>query len=115
MPRGAAGGRVAPMLFPIPRTAAVAGVTVRPATAADETAIRHVAALDSTRPPRGTVLVATDHAGVVAALGVEDGKVVADPFARTADVVALLRERARQIAPSARRSLLGARPALARA
>ncbi|HEX8207265.1 MAG TPA: hypothetical protein VF587_14485 [Solirubrobacteraceae bacterium] len=82
------------MLFPLPRTAAPAGVTIRPATVADESGIAHVAALDSARPPRGTVLVATDHAGIVAALGVEDGTVVADPFARTADVVDLLRRRA---------------------
>jgi hypothetical protein len=85
------------MLYPLPRTASPAGVTIRPATAADETAIRHVAALDSARPPKGEVIVATDRAGIVAAIGVDDGKVVADPFARTADIVELLRNRARQL------------------
>ena len=85
------------MLFPHPRTAAPAGVTIRPATDADARAIAHVAALDSSESPRGSVLVATDHAGIVAALGLEDGSVVADPFSRTADVVDLLRRRARQL------------------
>jgi hypothetical protein len=96
------------MLFPLPRTAAPAGVTIRPATAADAPGIAHVAALDSSRPPRGSVLVATDHAGIVAALGVDDGSVVADPFSRTADVVDLLRRRAGQLAARPRRTLRAA-------
>ncbi len=97
MPWGWAVGRVAPMLVLLPRTAAASGITVRRATPADDDAIAYVAAVDSSAPPSGDVLVATDHAGVVAALGLHDGKVVADPFVRTDDVVALLRTRAGQL------------------
>ena len=94
------------MLVLLPRTAAAHGITVRRATPADEASVAYVAALDSAAPLSGEVLLATDHAGVVAALGLDDGRVVADPFARTDDVVALLRVRAEQLTrdrPSAAR------------
>ena len=92
------------MLVLLPRTAAASGITVRRATPADDGAIAYVAALDSSAPPTGDVLVATDHAGVVAALGLHDGKAVADPFAHTDDVVVLLRTRAAQLTRGRHRS-----------
>ena len=85
------------MLVLLPRTASAPGITVRRATPTDDASIAYVAALDSSPPPAGDVLVATDHAGIVAALGLDDGLLVADPFAPTADVVALLRTRAEQL------------------
>ena len=46
------------------------------------------------RPPAGPVLLALVGSDPVAALGVETGRVVADPFRPTADVVAVLRQAA---------------------
>jgi hypothetical protein len=53
-----------------------------------------LAQLDSSRPPSGRVLLAVIGTEPVAALGVETGVVVADPFRPTADVVAVLRQAA---------------------
>ena len=61
----------------------------------DELALRRLAALDSAHPLRGRKLVAEVEGSPVAALDLEDGRVVADPFRRTADIVDLLRFRAR--------------------
>ncbi len=58
---------------------------------ADEIALRRLAALDSTLPLRGHSLVAEVGGRPVAALDLTDGRVVADPFVRTAGAVALLR------------------------
>jgi hypothetical protein len=60
----------------------------------DDAALRHLAALDSARPLRGPRLVAEIGGAPVAALSLEDGRVVADPFVRTAEAVELLRLRA---------------------
>ena len=61
----------------------------------DESTLRRLAALDSQRPIRGRALLAEVDGRAVAAIGVDDGIVVADPFERTTDVVELLRLRAR--------------------
>ena len=60
----------------------------------DVPAVRRLAQLDSSRPPSGRVLLAVVGNEPVAALGVETGVVVADPFRPTADVVAVLRQAA---------------------
>jgi hypothetical protein len=61
----------------------------------DETeTIRRVAQLDSARELAGEILVATVDAEVVAALSLDDGRVVANPFVPTAGAVQLLRDRA---------------------
>jgi len=60
----------------------------------DAAAVRRLAQLDSSRPPEGPVLLALVGSDPVAALGVETGRVVADPFRPTADVVAVLRQAA---------------------
>lgn len=73
-------------------------VAVRLAGPEDEAAIARVAALDGQVPPRGDVLVAEADGRVIAALSVSDGHGVADPFAWTADVVALMEMRADQLA-----------------
>jgi len=57
-------------------------------------AVRRLAYLDSQRPLRGDVLVAQVDGDVLAAVALADGRVVADPFTHTADVVELLRMRA---------------------
>lgn len=61
---------------------------------ADEPALLRLAALDSALPLRGRKLVAEVEGRPVAALDLEDGRVIADPFRRTADIVSVLRFRA---------------------
>ena len=70
---------------------------IRPADPIDEAAIARLAQLDSTEAPAGEVLVAESGDELVAALPVDGGRPVADPFRRTAEVVELLRLRARQL------------------
>ena len=69
-------------------------LTLRLARPDDVAAVRRLAQLDSSRPPSGRVLLAEVGSEPVAALGVETGTVVANPFCRTADVVAMLRQAA---------------------
>jgi hypothetical protein len=73
---------------------------LRPARAADAPALVRLARLDSSRPLRGTVLVAEQGDRLIAAVSLVDGRAVADPFEPTADVVAMLRVRAEQMQPS---------------
>ena len=73
---------------------ALAPLTVRVAAPDDELAVRRLAELDSSRPPSGRVLLAVVGTEPVAALAVETGTVVADPFRPTEDVVAVLRQAA---------------------
>jgi hypothetical protein len=70
-------------------------VLIRAARGSDGPALRRLAALDSRPLPEGELLVAETDDEVVAALSVETGAKVADPFRRTADVVDLLAFRAR--------------------
>ena len=77
-------------------------LTIRPATTADQFAIRRLAVLDSASPPTGEVLLAEMDGELWAALGVETGAAIADPFRPSADVVELLRFRAgRRLAQAA--------------
>ena len=69
-------------------------LTLRVARPDDAPAVRRLAQLDSSRPPSGPVLLAVVGSEPVAALGVETGAVVADPFRPTAGVVATLRQAA---------------------
>jgi hypothetical protein len=76
-------------------------LTIRPALPADAGRLRDLVQLDSSpRAPAGAVLLAESGGDLVAALSLDDGHVVADPFRPTADVVALLRVRAAQSRPS---------------
>jgi hypothetical protein len=75
-------------------------VMIRLATVADEPALDFLAELDSSRPPVGPTLIAERDSQAVAALALTDGAVIAHPFLPSGDVVALLRLRARQVAPS---------------
>ena len=73
-------------------------VAVRLARPEDEAAIRRIASLDGKDAPVGRVLVAEADREVIAALAVNTGIAVADPFRWTSDVVALMEMRAEQIA-----------------
>lgn len=73
-------------------------VTMRVAGPADRDAITRLASLDSQRVPEGELLVGEVAGQLRAAVPVHGGPAIADPFTLTGDVVALLRERAGQMA-----------------
>ena len=91
-------------------------LVLRPATSADTAALERLAALDSARPLAGDVVLAHADGGVRAALSLETGRTVADPFYPSLELVPLLRaaagERPRR-SRSWRRSARATRPALA--
>lgn len=80
-----------------------ASVTVRSFSERDIDAIRLLAALDGKPIPLGGILVAEQAGELVAALPLDGGEALADPFRPTADIVALLRLRARQVHESSRK------------
>lgn len=65
-------------------------ILIRPGAPSDELDLERLAQLDSSRPPAEDVLVAERAGALVAAIGVESGTVIADPFQRTADVTTML-------------------------
>jgi len=69
-------------------------LTIRRATAADAFALRRLAAIDSASPPTGDVLLAEMGNELWAAVGIESGAAIADPFRPSRDLVDLLRFRA---------------------
>jgi hypothetical protein len=75
-------------------------VVIRAARGSDAPALRRLALLDSRPVPAGELLVAETDDEVVAALSVETGDSMANPFCRTADVVDMLGFRARRLRAS---------------
>jgi hypothetical protein len=71
-----------------------ADLTLRHATAADDAGLTRLAALDSSRVPSGELLVAELDGTLVAAMSIDTGAVIADPFEHTAGIVESLRIRA---------------------
>jgi hypothetical protein len=74
-----------------------AGLTLRVATAADRAALARLADLDQADRPKEPVLLGVVSDRPVAALSLHDGRVIADPFVRTTELVELLRMRAGQL------------------
>ena len=72
-------------------------ITVRTANPGDEVALSRLAALDSARPLRGPALIAEAGERLLAALPLEGGRPVADPFEPTAELVELLELRREQM------------------
>ena len=72
------------------------GVSIRLATACDIPALRRLADRDSRLLPGGDLLVAEEAGEMRAALSLDTGESVADPFHPTAPLVELLRLRASQ-------------------
>ncbi len=72
-------------------------VTIRRATATDAFALRRLAAIDSASPPTGDVLLAEMGEELWAAVSIDTGAAVADPFRPSADLVDLLRFRAERL------------------
>ena len=71
-------------------------ITIRRSNGKDQAAIDRLAALDSQRGPQGDTLLGFDGEALVAAVPVDGGRPIADPFRRTAEIVDLLLLRAAQ-------------------
>jgi hypothetical protein len=72
-------------------------VAIRLARSADRSGLAQLAALDSRRAPAAPVLVAEVDGVLRAAVAVETGEAVADPFHRTTALLELLELRAAQL------------------
>jgi hypothetical protein len=93
-----------------------APLVLRPATSVDASDLERLAALDSASPLEGEVLLAYAGGDVRAALSLESGRVIADPFWPSAELVELLRSAAGTATrrrPRWRRPARVRRPALA--
>ena len=66
-------------------------ITIRQANSADEFALRRLAALDDSAALRGQILIAEEAGEIRAALSTDNGRVIANPFARTLDLIDMLR------------------------
>ena len=84
-----------------------APVTIRYARPDDALALLELADLDSSYAPHGVVLVAEVGGRIWAALSLDDGHSIADPFRPSGELTFLLAERARQIARTMPREPIG--------
>ena len=75
-------------------------LALRVADADEAPVVRRLAALDDSPPLDGEVLLALVDGEAVAAVSLDDGRVVANPFLPTADTVTLLSLRASQLTRS---------------
>jgi hypothetical protein len=82
-------------------------ITIRRASTGDEAVLARLASLDSTRPLSGDVLVAEVAAEAWAAIDLVSGRVIADPFRPTADLVELLQLRSVRLRGARRRGRRG--------
>jgi hypothetical protein len=82
-------------------------LTIRPADLADLAGLDRLAALDSASPPTGDVLVAEVGGELWAALELNSGATIADPFRQSGELVDLLRLHARGEGRTSQRRALG--------
>jgi hypothetical protein len=90
-----------------------ADVTLRHARVEDAQALTELAQLDSSRAPDGAVIVAEVAGELWAAVSLDDGHAVANPFRPSGELSFRLLERARDLNRAARRTprpLLAVRP-----
>jgi len=80
-------------------------LTIRPADLADSAGLDRLAALDSASPPTGDVLVAEVGGELWAAIDLDSGSAIADPFRPSGELVELLRLSARGESRAERRAL----------
>jgi hypothetical protein len=80
-----------------------APLTIRHADAVDLPALERLAALDSRRLPSGELFVAEVSGSLLAAVSIDTGAVIADPFEHTAAIVDLLRLHSSAVRPPATR------------
>ena len=74
-------------------------ITIRQSTTEDLRAIRELAELDGGRAPQGPALLGLVDGRLVAAVGIEDGRAVSDPFSYTQNLVKMLSVRAAKQRP----------------
>jgi hypothetical protein len=67
-------------------------ITIRPAYAEDEAAVRRLAALDSAPVPHGPLMLAEIDGELRVAVSADGQRAIADPFHRTLELVALIRD-----------------------
>jgi hypothetical protein len=79
---------------------------IRKATIDDVAALERLAALDGQKPLAGDALIGEMDGSPAAAISLADGRIVADPFKRTAHLVPLLTMRRRALQALVRRPLL---------
>ena len=72
-------------------------ILIRTSTGADASELVRLAALDSAQPLAGGALVAEVDGRLRAALALDGGRAIADPFAESVHVVELLRAHARAV------------------
>ena len=72
-------------------------MTIREASFEDRAALARLAELDSAPVPAGRLLVGEVEGELRAAIAVADSETIADPFHHTAELLDLLRARARQL------------------
>jgi hypothetical protein len=80
-----------------PRRTDQSGVTIRYAFPDDREALERLATLDSRPLPEGPMLVAEVEGELWAAVSLVGPEALGDPFRRSAELIALLGERARQL------------------
>ena len=80
-------------------------LTIRPADPTDLAGLNRLAALDSSSPPTGEVLVAEVGGELWAAVELDSGTAIADPFRPSGELVELLRVHARGERRSSRRAV----------
>jgi hypothetical protein len=86
---------ISPTFISTFRADTVEPISIRSTTDADRERLARLAERDSGVVPREPLLVAEASGEVRAAISLADGRTIADPFHPTADLVALLRARAR--------------------
>jgi hypothetical protein len=77
------------------RSGTVEPIAIRTATDADSDGLVRLAQRDTATVPRQPLLVAEAAGELRAAISLADGRTIADPFSPTADLIDLLRARAR--------------------
>jgi hypothetical protein len=91
------------LMGPIQSVPTAGDVTLRSARAEDAEALAALAALDSSHAPSGAVIVAEVAGELWAALSLDDGHAVANPFRPSGELTFRLAERARELNRAARR------------
>src|SRR6476661_1499383 len=91
-------GAVARLRAATPKSARQPEIVIRLATPQDDLAVSALAVLDGAEQPMGRTIVAEVDGSIVAALPLDGAGPFSDPFRRTADLVALLEARAKQLA-----------------
>ena len=78
-------------------------ITIRPAQAGDRSGLLKLAQRDTAPLPDGDLLVAAEQGEIRAAISIDDGTTVADPFHRTGELVRMLKLQLAQLREGAPR------------